>query len=181
MPTPYLLLGTIVKPQGVRGEVKLHHETDDPSRFLSLQTVYFRYGDKYEPQEVLGARVSGNDVFLTLKDVADREAAEKLRNTDVYVDRGHARPLSENEVFIADLLGVKATDEEGREIGTLTDVLPGRGADVLVFSTPKGTLMAPFLKRLVLTMAPEAGRMVLDSQTLSEVALYENSDSDDLS
>ena len=42
-------------------------------------------------------------------------------------------------------------------------------------------MMAPFLKRLIVSLSPEDGRMVLDAQTLAEVALYENSDSDDLS
>ncbi|MDD3213955.1 MAG: ribosome maturation factor RimM [Eubacteriales bacterium] len=181
MLAPYLLLGTIVKPQGIRGEVKLRHETGDPERFLDLETVYFHRGGRYEPVSVLSARVSGADAFLLLEGVADRDAAEKLRGEEIYIDRAHARPLAEGEVFIADMIGVKATDGEGREIGTLTDVLQNGGTDVLVFSTPRGTMMAPFLKRLVTSLAPAEGRMTLDTQTLSEVAVYENSDSDHLS
>ena len=105
MLNPYLLVGTIVKPQGVRGEVKLHPETDDPERFLSLKEAYLRRGDEYEPVTILSARVSGGEAYLTLPGVTDRDEAEKLRNLGVYVDRAHARQLSDNEVFIADLLG----------------------------------------------------------------------------
>ena len=181
MRNPYLMLGTIVKPQGVRGEVKVRHETDDPERFLKLDTVYLRNGETYAPVRVLSARVGGGDAFLTLEGVADRDAAEALRGQAVYVDRAHARPLSENEVFIADLLGAEATDTEGNRVGVLRDVLQNSGTDVLVFDTPKGGMMAPFLRRLVVALDAEAGRMVLDAQTLREVALYENSDSDDLS
>ena len=36
----YLLLGEVVRPQGIRGEMKLKHYTDDPERFLELKTVY---------------------------------------------------------------------------------------------------------------------------------------------
>jgi len=178
---PYLLLGTIVKPQGVRGELKLRHETDDPARFAELDTVYMKHGDAYRPVRVLGARVSGNDAFLTLEGVTDRDAAEALRDVQLYIDRDHARELADNEVFIADMLGIRAVDTLGREVGTLKDVLQNGGADVLVFDTPRGPMMAPFLKRLVVTLDVAAGRMVLDAQTLPEVALYENSDSDDLS
>jgi len=180
MLNPYLLLGTIVKPQGVRGEVKLRYETDDPSRFDTLTAVYLRRGEAYEPLRVLAARVSGGAAFLTLEGVEDRDAAEALRGRDVYVDRAHARELAGNEVFVADLLGVKAVDPDGRAVGTLRDVLQNGGVDVLVFTTPRGTLMAPFLKRLVRELDVRAGRMVLDPQTLSEVGLYENSDSYDL-
>ena len=40
----YLLLGEVVRPQGIHGEVKLRHYTDDPERFLELKTVYRGYG-----------------------------------------------------------------------------------------------------------------------------------------
>ena len=178
---PYLMLGTIVKPQGVRGEVKLRQETGDPERFYSLEQVFLRRGDAYEPIRVLGARVSGMEVFLTLEGVEDREAAEALRDRDVYIDRAHARALEENEVFIADLMGISAVDTAGKTVGTLREVLQNRGTDVLVFDTPRGSMMAPFLKRLVREVDVAAGRMVLDADVLPEVALYENSDSDDLS
>ena len=180
MLNPYLLLGTIVKPQGVRGEVKLRHETDDPTRFCELTTVYVRNGDDYAPLTVVSARAAGNDAFLTLEGVTDCDAAEKLRNTQIYIDRAHARELGDGEAFIADMLGIKAVTAEGADVGTLKDVLQNRGTDVLVFDTPRGPLMAPFLKRLVRELDIASGRMVLDSQALSEVGLYENSHSDDL-
>ena len=177
---PYLMLGTIVKPQGVHGEVKLRHETGDPERFDTLTTVYFKEGDGYRPAWVLAARAVGPDAYLTLEGVNTREAAEALRGREVYVDRAHARELNEGEVFIADLLGLTAADTEGRTVGTLADVLQNGGTDVLVFTTPRGTLMAPFLKRLVAELDPAAGRMVLRADVLAEVALYEDRDSHDL-
>ena len=178
---PYLMLGTIVKPQGVRGEVKVRHETGDPERFLELDTVYRKQGEAYLPLRVLDARVNGDEVFLSLEGVDDRDAAEGLRNVELYIDRDHARPLRENEVYIADMLGMRALDTLGREVGTLRDVLQHGGADVLVFDTPRGPMMTPFLKRLVVSLHPDKGEMVLDANTLPEVALYENSDSDDFS
>jgi 16S rRNA processing protein RimM len=180
MLTPYLLLGTVARPQGLSGEVKLRHETDDPARFAELTTVYLRRGEAYEPIAVTGARVSGGAAYLTLTGVADRDAAEALRGAELYVDRAHARRLAENEVFVADLPGVRAEDADGVYVGTLTDVLQNGGADVLVFATPHGPMMAPFLKRLVTALDVNAGRMVLDRRTLTEVAYYENRNSDDL-
>ena len=84
-------------------------------------------------------------------------------------------------MFIADLIGVSAVDTAGKAVGTLRDVLQNGGTDVLVFDTPRGSMMAPFLKRLVREVDVIAGRMVLDADVLPEVALYENSDPDDLS
>ena len=174
MKQTHLLLGEIVRPQGIRGEVKVKHFTDDPYRFEDLETVYIKRGNAYEPIGVTGARVQKDDVYLTLEGVDDRNAAEKLRNVQLWVDRAHAVELSEDEVFIADILGAKAYDTKGNEIGVLKDVLTPGGVDVFVFDTPKGTLMMPALKTVLLTMDADEGRIVLDEAKLEEVALYED-------
>ncbi|HPF86617.1 MAG TPA: ribosome maturation factor RimM [Candidatus Limiplasma sp.] len=175
----YLLLGTIVKPQGLKGEVKLYDETGDASRFLTLQAAWMKHGADYAPVRVLHARLSGADVYLTLEGVCDRDAAEALRGTQLYVDRAHARKLQKNEVFLVDLIGLNAVDTQGSAIGTLTDVLQPGGTDVLVFDTPEGPMMAPHLKKLVKRITKD--RMVLDESVLAEVGVYENRRSDDLS
>lgn len=176
---PYLLLGEIVRPQGIRGEVKVRHYTDDPGRFDELETVYREENGAYLPLALTGSRAQGDDVFLSFEGVTDRNAAEALRGTQLYVDRAHARPLDENQWFVADLLGAKAVDTQGREVGTLKDVLRAGGADVFVLDTPYGEMMMPALKAVVRETDVENGRIVLDREKLREVAVYENRDSDD--
>ena len=174
MKQAYLLLGEIVRPQGIRGEVKVKHFTDDPYRFEDLETVYIKRGNAYEPIGVTGARVQKDDVYLTLEGIVDRNEAEKLRGTQLWVDRANAVELDEDSVFIADILGAKAYDTQGHEIGVLKDVLTPGGVDVFVFDTPKGTLMMPALKTVLLTLDADEGRIVLDENRLEEVALYED-------
>lgn len=177
MKQAYLLLGEIVRPQGIRGEVKVKHFTDDPYRFEDLETVYIKRGQAYQPIGVTGARVQKDDVYLTLDGIVDRNEAEKLRGTQLWVDRANAVELDEDSVFIADILGAKAYDTQGHEIGVLKDVLTPGGVDVFVFKTAQGTMMMPALKTVILTMDADEGRIVLDENRLEEVALYEDRDS----
>ena len=170
----YFLLGEVVRPQGIRGEVKLRHYTDDPDRFLNLETAYIQKDGDYQPVRVTGARVQKDDVYLTLEGVADRNAAEKLRGVKLWVDRAHARALDDDQVYIADILGASAYDTQGRLLGKLTEVLTPGGVDVFVFSTPEGTLMVPALTDVLLTLDTDNGRITLNEERLPEVALYEN-------
>ena len=181
MLNPYLLIGEIVRPQGIRGEVKVRHYTDDPYRFEELTEALTPKGEGYAPLRITGCRVQKEDVFLTLEGVADRDAAEKLRGVKLYVDRANARNLGEDEVFIADILGATARDTQGNVIGTLKEVLTPGGVDVFVFDTPKGRLMMPALKSVLLTLDAQNGTIVLDEQKLDEVALYEDRNSDPVS
>ena len=179
---PYLLLGEIVRPQGIRGEVKVRHYTDDPSRFEDLKSVLTPgAGGAYIPLAIIGCRVHDDDVFLTLKGVANRDQAEALRGTKLYVDRAHAKALSEDEVFIVDILGATAYDTKGCVVGTLKEVLTPGGVDVFVFTTPKGSLMVPALRDVLLVLDAAQGKIVLDENRLEEVALYEDRNSNAVS
>ena len=174
MKQEYLLLGEIVRPQGIRGEVKVRHYTDDPERFYDLETVFLKRGESYEKMTVTDARVQGDDVYLKLEGVEDRNEAEKLRNIQLWVDRDNAVELGEDEVFIADILGARAFDTRGNQLGILKDVLTPGGVDVFVLKTPKGTLMLQALKQVLLVMDSEEGKLVLDENKLEEVGLYED-------
>lgn len=174
MKQPYLLLGEIVRPQGIRGEVKVRHYTNSPDRFYDLETVYLSQNGGYTPIAVTSARVQGEDVYLTLEGVADRNAAEKLRGVSLWIDRANARELGEDEVFIADILGARAVDTQGNALGVLREVLTPGGVDVFVFDTPTGTLMVPALKTVLKTIDADQGLIVLDETRLEEVALYED-------
>ena len=77
-------------------------------------------------------------------------------------------------MYISDLIGCKAVDENGTEIGTLTDVLQHGVVDVYVFKTPTGTLMAPALKAVFPTVDVRAGRIDVCAERLDEVAVRED-------
>lgn len=172
--TQYIQIGEIVKPQGIRGEVKLRAMTSDMTRYARLQTVYLLEGGEYRPRRVLKGRASDGFAYLLLEGVADRNQAEALRGRAVYVDREHAIALGEDENFVCDLVGLTAVTEDGKILGRLTDVLtPNSVCDVYVFDTPRGEMMMPALKRVVREVDVEGGRIVLDEEALSEVAVWQ--------
>ncbi|MDE7464431.1 MAG: hypothetical protein K2M48_05320, partial [Clostridiales bacterium] len=75
-----LEVGQILKPQGIRGEVKV--KTSDPSRFCVLKSVEIN-GKQYR---ITSARASGNDAYIKLEGVNDRNAAEELRGATLKIE-----------------------------------------------------------------------------------------------
>ena len=178
MQQEYLQIGEIVKPQGIRGEVKLRAMTSDMSRYARLETVYLKEGGKYVPRKVLKGRSYDGFAFLQLEGVTDRNQAELLRGREVYVDREHAVELDEDENFVDELIGLTAVDTQGNEIGELVDVLtPNSICDVYVFDTPRGEMMIPALKRVVVEVDLDEEKIVLDEKVLPEVAVWEDDES----
>ena len=73
-----LIVGEVLKPQGIRGELKLKPFTDSAEEFLSLKRIFLD-GEEFK---ILSARTGGGMVYLGLRGVPDRNAAELLRTTN---------------------------------------------------------------------------------------------------
>lgn len=163
-------IGLIVKPQGVRGELKVQPLTDDAERFLTLKEALID-GASYK---VLSARAGGGSVYLWLGGVADRNAAEKLRGKYISVTRENAVPLEEGRYFIADIIGCGLFTESGECIGRITDVTAAR-TDIITAENEQGkAIRFPFLKDAVLSVDIESGRITVRGSRFSEIAVYED-------
>ena len=174
MLSEYLMIGEITKPQGVRGEVKIRPCTCDPDRFDGLETVYVKRGEAYAPMNIHVNRLSGDAVFASVEGVTDRDQAEKLRGTLIYIDRAHAVALDDDTTFLADLYGLRGLTDDGRDLGELTDVMQPGGNDVYVFKGPLGEVLVPALKSVVQAVDLQRGEMRLDGRRLDEVAVFED-------
>ena len=173
MLSEYLMIGEIVKPQGVRGEVKARPCTCDEARFEGLETVYVEKDGGYAPLSIRVNRLGADAVFLNVEGVSDRDAAEKLRGTKLYIDRAHAVELDADTNFLTDLYGLRGIVDDGRDLGKLADVLQPGGNDVYVFKGPLGEVLVPALKSVVLAVDLEQGEMRLDGKRLNEVAVFD--------
>ena len=143
MQKQFLEAGEIVGTHGIHGEVKILPWADRPDFLLNFDTYYI----KGTPRRVLSARVHKTCVLAKLEGVETPEQASLLRGQVISIDRS-AVSLPEGSVFIADLLGCKALDEDGQELGTIRDVLTMPANDVYVVKGAK-QYMIPAVKEFV--------------------------------
>ena len=170
----YLMIGTVLKPQGVRGECKIKPFAADVDLFSSWKTLYLEDHGAYTPVSLKTTRIHDGFVYAYLADCASADDAEAFRGRDLYIDRTHAAPPGEGSVYIADLIGCVAEDEKGCPVGTLTDVLQYGSVDTWVFRTASGTLMAPALLSVFPQVDPASGKILVCSDKLREVAVCDD-------
>ena len=103
-----------------------------------------------------------NLVIVKFKGYDNINDVERFRQAKLLVTRDNAVELAENEYFIADLIGLKASSDEGEDLGEITDVLQTGANDVYVISK-EGTpdLLVPAIKDCVVNVDIEAGTIVL--------------------
>jgi len=160
MPDSRILLGSIGRPHGVRGLVRVTSHTADPADL----TAYGPLSDAKGRRFVLRWRAEGlaqvaevvNGVEVP---VADRTAAEKLTNTQLFIARTQLpAPEEDDEYYLADLIGLAAFDEAGRQVGKVSAVHDyGAGSSLEL----DAGLIVPFTRVCVPTVDLSAGRIVV--------------------
>mgnify|MGYP000794956490 FL=1 len=155
-----LQVGIITSTHGVRGEVKLYPTTDDPRRFRRLKEVVLDTGREKLNLEIEGVKFFKQFVILKFKGLDNINDIEKYRQKSLYVTRKNAVRLQRDEYFIADLIGLKVQDEDGKELGTVKDVIETGANDVYEVEMADGkSLLLPAIKQCILNVDVENGTM----------------------
>ncbi len=147
-------IGKIVNAVALRGEVKVYHYSDYKERFEELDSVLIEHKGKYEEYGIEGVRYQKEMVILKLKGVSDRNAAEALKERDIYITEADLRELPEDTFYIRDLIGCKALSaDDGSEIGEITDVLQNSAQDIYQIRLANGKetlipVVAEFVKEV---------------------------------
>ncbi len=157
-----LQVGVVTTTHGVRGEVKVFPTTDDSTRFKKLKNVILDTGKEKLDMEITNVKFFKNLVIVKFKGYDNINDVERFRQAKLLVTRDNAVELAENEYFIADLIGLKASSDEEEDLGEITDVLQTGANDVYVISK-EGTpdLLVPAIKDCVVNVDIEAGTIVL--------------------
>ena len=155
-----LQVGIITSTHGVRGEVKVYPTTDDPRRFRRLKEVVLDTGKEKMNLEIEGVKFFKQFVILKFKGLDNINDIEKYRQKSLYVTRKNAVRLQRDEYFIADLIGLKVQDEDGKELGTVKDVIETGANDVYEVEMADGkSLLLPAIKQCILNVDVENGTM----------------------
>ncbi|HEX2082505.1 MAG TPA: ribosome maturation factor RimM [Xanthomonadaceae bacterium] len=141
-----VLIGRIHGAFGVRGEVKLESFTDPRNGVFRYQPWTLRDAQGRE-RELAGARgrETAKGIVAQLPDVADRDAAEALRGTEVWVPRSALPPPKEGEYYWVDLEGLRVVNVEGIEFGTVSHLFSTGANDVLVVQGERERML-PFVQ-----------------------------------
>ena len=155
-----LVVGTIVGVHGVAGEAKLLLATDDPEHLRTIKRVWV--GQEERPRRLLGVRFHAGNALIRLSGVTTPEQVDPLRGLQVRIAGADARPNEEGEYFLFQLIGLRAYDEAGAQLGTLTDILETGAHDVFVVTPETGPeLLLPNHPQYVLEIRPDEGRLTV--------------------
>ena len=161
------LLGKVVKPQGIKGELKVYPADSDLSIYKNIESVYVE--DDINKTNVLNFAKRQGFLYLKIDGVFDRDTAEKFRNKKLYVDEEQL-VLKDGTYFTDDLIDLDVVDENGNFIGVIVDIDSYGSADVITILEDKREYSIPFLTSIVLSV--EKNCIVVDKNKYNEVKIW---------
>lgn len=141
-------MGRIAAPFGVKGWVKVQPFSEDPDALIDFESWRIGRGDQQAHYSVEVVQDHGNALVAKLAGIDDRDAAFALRGLEVSVARSELPPPEENEFYWSDLIGLKAVNREGIELGRVDSLMETGAHDVLVVKGAREHLI-PFVAAFV--------------------------------
>ena len=160
MPRPRICVGAIAGAHGVKGLVKIKSFTEEPDGVAAYGPLSDEAGER-EFTIALTGRAKGL-IIARIDGVEDRNAAEALRGTRLYVERAALPPTAEEAYYHTDLIGLEAVGMDGAPVGEVKALYNYGAGDVIeIQRRDKDLLLLPFTKAAVPEVDLEGGRLVV--------------------
>jgi 16S rRNA processing protein RimM len=162
LPQRRILLGVIGRPHGVRGFLHVTSHTVDPTDLTAYGPLSDATGRIFSIQwHGAGIAEISEHVDGQAIKVADRDAAAKLTNTQLFIDRDRLPPPETEEFYLADLVGLEAVDSNGAALGKVATVHNYGAGTSLEIVGENTSLIVPFTRACVPIVDLPAHRVVI--------------------
>lgn len=163
MPENLLLIGKIVRPHGLRGEIKIISFAESVETFNNLDTIYLKKSDgSTQPLHISKARQNKNLIILGLKEVSTIDGAEEMRGIELFIDEKDLEELPEGEYYQRDLIGLSVLTVEGLELGIIKDIIPTGSHDLIVVKNGSEEHLIPAIKDVMRDVNLKEGKLIIE-------------------
>lgn len=160
----WLVVGQVVKPHGVHGDLVVDIITDFPERLID--GVTFGVGDVAAPtefHEAFRVRYHKRKWLLSVKDLRGRDAAETWRGRFLFLPEQTLDELPEGFFYEHHLVGLSCRSPEGVELGEITGVDLGPGQRRLIVRRDRREFLVPYVPEIVTEVDLEAKTATIDA------------------
>lgn len=159
----FVLVGRVVKPHGLKGEVLIRAWSDNPARFdAGSELLLGPDPESGRPVIVRESRRHLGRLLVTLDGAASLEQAELLRGVLLFVPVSDLEELAADAFWEHQLVGMTVLHRCGATLGTVREVLDRPAQDLWSIETSSGTVLFPAASQLVISVDREAGVIVID-------------------
>jgi 16S rRNA processing protein RimM len=158
-PPDFLIVGHILAPQGIKGEIKARVVTDFPDRFAPGELLYI----DGRPLEIEGSRPHKKHLLLKLAAIDTRQDADKLRGRNLCIPRSEIRELPDGEFYAFQLIGLDVFTAEGNPVGRIADIMTTASNDIYIVQGERGEILIPAIEDVVKSIDLDKGKVTIEA------------------
>lgn len=158
-----ILVGWIRRPHGIRGEVRVEVESDNPERFEPGAELTLRLPNgACRRVKIVTSRFDKDSLLLHFEGIGDRDAVEGWRNARLEIEESALPDLPAGEIYVFELVGCDCFDREAGHLGKVSEVIEDGGGLMMLVEKDGRVLPIPYVKALVPEVDVVARRIGVD-------------------
>ncbi|MBL3654806.1 ribosome maturation factor RimM [Fulvivirga sediminis] len=148
-------LGYIIKKHGLKGEVNVLLDVDDPQYYQELESVFVEINKKLVPFFIDSLSLKGNKAVVKFEDVDTAELADELIGNSLFLPLAVLPKLSGNQFYFHEIMGYEVIDETQGSIGEVKDVYASPQQDLLAVDFNQKEILVPINDEIILSVSHE--------------------------
>jgi 16S rRNA processing protein RimM len=164
-----VILGKVGAVYGIKGWLKIHSFTDDQEAILDYFPWSLKLGNKVQSVEITDWRKHNNGLVVKVAGIDDRDIAQKLVGSEIFVSEDALSDLPEGEFYWRDLIGMAVVTDKGYDLGHVSDIMETGANDVLVVKAnlkdgfgKKERLIPYLMDQVILSISAEDKQICVD-------------------
>lgn len=161
-PEGYYRVGYFSRTHGVRGNLVLQLDVDDPTRYAKIKAVHLMVNGLLVSHEVDTCSLAGKTAIIHLKELATVEQAEPYVNHDVFMPIAGLPKLKGNKLYFHEAVGMMVTDQTEGPLGIISKILDMPEQPVAVVEFEGKELLFPFLTQFIVEVDRQQKTMLVE-------------------
>jgi len=164
-----VILGKVGAVYGIKGWLKIHSFTDDHEAILDYFPWSLKLGNKIQSVDITDWRKHNNGLVVKVAGIDDRDIAQKLVGSEIFVSEDALSDLPEGEFYWRDLIGMTVVTDKGYDLGQVSDIMETGANDVLVVKAnlkdgfgKKERLIPYLMDQVILSVSAEDKQICVD-------------------
>ena len=159
----YFYIGKITKRFGIRGELVVYLDTDEPEKYHQLESVFFDINGEPIPFFVKEIKIKAKDQLIVFFQDIDNKTAAHYMNTDLYLPISSLPVLEGNKFYYHEIKGFSVIDTVHGHIGVCENVLDSSPQAVMQIAHPKGEILVPLVDNFIKNVNREARTIEIET------------------
>lgn len=155
--------GKILKPHGLKGEVKVLPYSGESENFKYFKSIYLSL-DSNGPKEysITGKKFQKNLIIVKIKEIDSVEDAESIRGKELFIDKEQLPSTEEDEYYWFELIGLNVYSQDKGLLGKVDSIIDNAAQPILVIKSNSEEYMVPLIDNFVKKIDLDNSRILIE-------------------